>query len=49
METPVILSAVRTPIGKFQGGLSRIHRTGTGRKSGGGGDPPRRADWQTDR
>jgi acetyl-CoA C-acetyltransferase len=22
METPVILSAVRTPIGKFQGGLS---------------------------
>src|SRR6201985_2874773 len=24
METPVILSAVRTPVGKFQGGLARI-------------------------
>src|SRR6202166_3205450 len=24
METPVILSAVRTPVGKFQGGLSRF-------------------------
>src|SRR6266851_5076112 len=32
METPVILSAVRTPIGKFQGGLSSFPATELGAK-----------------
>jgi acetyl-CoA C-acetyltransferase len=32
METPVILSAVRTPIGKFQGGLSSFSATDLGAK-----------------
>jgi acetyl-CoA C-acetyltransferase len=32
MEQPVILSAVRTPIGKFQGGLSSISATELGAK-----------------
>ena len=42
METPVILSAVRTPIGKFQGGLARFSAPGTGRQSGGRSGSPRR-------
>ena len=33
METPVILSAVRTPIGKFQGGLARFSATELGAKA----------------
>jgi acetyl-CoA C-acetyltransferase len=33
METPVILSAVRTPIGKFQGGLSSFSATELGAKA----------------
>ena len=33
METPVILSAVRTPIGKFQGGLSGFPATELGAKA----------------
>jgi acetyl-CoA C-acetyltransferase len=32
METPVILSAVRTPIGKFQGGLSGFSAVELGAK-----------------
>ena len=32
METPVILSAVRTPIGKFQGGLAGLSATELGAK-----------------
>lgn len=32
METPVILSAVRTPVGKFQGGLSSFSATELGAK-----------------
>ena len=32
METPVILSAVRTPIGKFQGGLGRFSAPELGAK-----------------
>jgi acetyl-CoA C-acetyltransferase len=32
METPVILSAVRTPVGKFQGGLSSFSATDLGGK-----------------
>ncbi|MGB9511496.1 MAG: acetyl-CoA C-acetyltransferase [Candidatus Acidiferrum sp.] len=32
MDTPVILSAVRTPIGKFQGGLSSLSATELGAK-----------------
>jgi hypothetical protein len=32
METPVILSAVRSPIGKFQGGGRSSQRARTGRK-----------------
>jgi acetyl-CoA C-acetyltransferase len=32
METPVILSAVRTPVGKFQGGLSGFSATDLGAK-----------------
>jgi acetyl-CoA C-acetyltransferase len=32
METPVILSAVRTPIGKFQGGLSSVSAVELGAK-----------------
>ena len=32
METPVILSAVRTPVGKFQGGLSSLSATELGAK-----------------
>ena len=32
METPVILSAVRTPIGKFQGGLAGFSATELGAK-----------------
>jgi acetyl-CoA C-acetyltransferase len=33
METPVILSAVRTPVGKFQGGLSGFSATELGAKA----------------
>jgi acetyl-CoA C-acetyltransferase len=33
METPVILSAVRTPIGRFQGGLSSFSATELGAKA----------------
>ncbi len=33
METPVILSAVRTPIGKFQGGLSTFSAVELGAKA----------------
>jgi acetyl-CoA C-acetyltransferase len=33
VETPVILSAVRTPIGKFQGGLARFSATELGAKA----------------
>src|SRR5260370_28735215 len=33
METPVILSAVRTPIGKFQGGLSGFSAVDLGAKA----------------
>ena len=33
METPVILSAVRTPVGKFQGGLSSLSAVELGAKS----------------
>src|SRR5215813_4838301 len=33
METPVILSAVRTPIGKFQGGLAGFSATELGAKA----------------
>src|SRR5258708_13343525 len=33
METPVILSAVRTPIGKFQGGLSSFSAVDLGAKA----------------
>jgi acetyl-CoA C-acetyltransferase len=33
METPVILSAVRTPIGKFQGGLAPLAATELGAKA----------------
>ena len=33
METPVILSAVRTPIGKFQGGLASFSATELGAKA----------------
>src|ERR1700738_5090762 len=33
METPVILSAVRTPIGKFQGGLSGFSAIELGAKA----------------
>jgi len=33
METPVILSAVRTPIGKFQGGLSSFSAVDLGREA----------------
>jgi acetyl-CoA C-acetyltransferase len=33
METPVILSAVRTPVGKFQGGLSSFSATQLGGKA----------------
>src|SRR6201987_6416321 len=33
METPVILSAVRTPIGKFQGGLSSFSAVEFGAKA----------------
>ena len=33
METPVILSAVRTPIGKFQGGLSSLSAVDLGAKA----------------
>src|SRR5258707_3702046 len=33
METPVILSAVRTPIGKFQGGLSSFSAVYLGAKA----------------
>src|SRR6202521_4655784 len=33
METPVILSAVRTPIGKFQGGLASLSATELGAKA----------------
>ena len=36
MENPVILSAVRTPIGKFMGGLSPLSATELGREGGGG-------------
>src|SRR5574341_2249998 len=32
MEQPVILSAVRTPVGKFQGGLSSFSATELGAK-----------------
>src|ERR1700682_4138020 len=32
METPVILSAVRTPVGKFQGGLSSLSAVELGAK-----------------
>ena len=32
MDTPVILSAVRTPIGKFQGGLSTFSAVELGAK-----------------
>ena len=32
MDTPVILSAVRTPIGKFQGGLSSFSAVELGGK-----------------
>ena len=32
METPVILSAVRTPVGKFQGGLSSFSAPELGRE-----------------
>ena len=30
MDTPVILSAVRTPVGKFQGGLASFSATDLG-------------------
>src|SRR5260370_37685103 len=33
METPVILSSVRTPIGKFQGGLSSFSAVALGAKA----------------
>src|SRR5215467_4614719 len=33
VETPVILSAVRTPIGKFQGGLAGFSATELGSKA----------------
>src|SRR5260370_41520112 len=33
METSVVLSAVRTPIGKFQGGLSRFSAVDLGAKA----------------
>src|SRR6202162_4097778 len=33
METPVILSAVRTPVGKFQGGLSSFSAVELGSKA----------------
>ena len=33
METPVILSAVRTPVGKFQGGLASLSATELGAKA----------------
>ena len=33
METPIILSAVRTPIGKFQGGLASLSATELGAKA----------------
>src|SRR5437764_6560494 len=33
METPVILAAVRTPIGKFQGGLAGFSATELGAKA----------------
>ena len=33
METPVILSAVRTPVGKFQGGLAGFSATALGAKA----------------
>ena len=33
METPVILSAVRTPIGKFQGGLASFNAVELGAKA----------------
>src|SRR6202795_1391735 len=33
METPVILSAVRTPVGKFQGGLSSFSAVELGAKA----------------
>src|ERR1700722_8753790 len=33
METPVILSAVRTPVGKFQGGLSSFSAVDLGSKA----------------
>ena len=33
MEQPVILGAVRTPIGKFQGGLSSFAATDLGAKA----------------
>jgi len=33
METPVILSAVRTPVGKFQGGLSSLSAVELGAKA----------------
>ena len=32
MEQPVILSAVRTPIGKFMGGLASLQATELGAK-----------------
>ena len=33
MDTPVILSAVRTPVGKFQGGLAGFSATELGAKA----------------
>ncbi len=37
MEQPVILSAVRTPIGKFQGGLASLSAPTWGESCGGSG------------
>src|SRR2546426_10503966 len=42
MEQPVILGAVRTPIGKFQGGLSSFAATDLGAKAA--AEAVRRAD-----
>ena len=42
MDTPVILSAVRTPIGKFQGGLAGFSAVELGGKIVAEADPPRR-------
>ena len=47
METPVILSAVRTPVGKFQGGLSSFSAPELGGKVIAEAAAPRRHRQQT--